>query len=81
MDWSFVWGILAALGVAVVALLALWRSLRKGYGDYMACIQDGIVTDAEKLKLADDLLVAIENARNVWSFVLKLIATFQKCKR
>jgi hypothetical protein len=78
MDWNILWSILVALAVVVVAALALWRSLRQGYNDYMACIKDGVVTDAEKIQLADDLLKAIDEARNVWSFIAKLILLFKQ---
>lgn len=81
MDWTILWTILGTLGVVVVAFIGLWGTLRKGYKDYMACIEDGVVTDAEKITLADNLLKAIEEAKNAWTFIWKLIMAFRQIKR
>lgn len=79
MDLSFIWGVLVALVLVGIGLFALWGSLKKGYEDYMSSLADGTITDAEKIKLADDLLEAIENTKTAWTLMLKLAYMF-KCK-
>jgi len=77
MDWSFIWGVLVSLVAVGVGLFAIFKSLKKGYEDYLSSLEDGTITDAEKIKLADDLIEAIESTRTAWTLIMKLASMFR----
>jgi hypothetical protein len=79
--WEFLLGIGSVLVVLVVAGIALWSSLKKGYAAYLEGQADGTWTDEEKLRLADCVLSAVVEAKNLWSFILKLIQMFKDRKK
>ncbi len=78
---QIVLGILIALVAVGAAGFAFWTALKRGYQDYVECNADGVITNEEKLKLADDLIQAIIEARNVWEFLKKFLAAIKQLKR
>jgi len=64
----------------ITALVVLFNTLKKSYQDYINAIEDNQLTDQEKLTLADDLILAIEQAKNIIELIKKLIDAFNNLK-
>jgi hypothetical protein len=79
--WTFLLGILTILILLVVAGVALWNALKGAYQKYQDGKADGVWTDTEKIGLADAVLTTIDETRNVYAFILKLIQLFKDRKR
>ena len=64
----------ASWGVIIPVCLDFWSKLKKVYADYKAAEDDGTITDAERIEIADDAMEAIADAANIVQFLSNLIS-------
>jgi hypothetical protein len=69
-------GILFAASWATIipVCLSLWGKLKKLYSDYENAVYGGVITDAERVIIADDAMACISDAANIFQFLANLIA-------
>jgi hypothetical protein len=79
--WEFLLGVVTVLVLLILALAGLWRALRAGYKAYVEACEDGQITDSEKICLADALIEAIDQTKNVITFIRKLILLFRNFRK
>ncbi len=78
MDWKLIGVILGVLfaaswGVIIPVCISLWNSILKVKEDYIEFMADNVLTDAERLHLADDVILVIKDASNIVQFIINLI--------
>ena len=52
---------------------SLWSKLKQLKADYDAAVADGTVTDAEKTRIADDLMAMIGEFTNIFQMLASLV--------
>jgi hypothetical protein len=72
---TLILGILFAASWATIipVCLSLWSKLKKTYYDYVSAEYDGVITDAEKVEIADDAMACIGDAVNIFQFIANLV--------
>ena len=87
MDWKLVEAILGVIvgvmflasgGVIITTCISLWNAVLKAKRDYRDFMIDGVLTDAERMHLADDVILVIQNSATLFQFVVNLIAAIGK---
>ena len=79
MNWELIGIILGVLFAASWAAIipicvSLWNSILKVKQDYIEFMSDNVLTDAERLHLADDVILVIKDASNIFQFIITLVA-------
>ncbi len=79
MNWETIGIILGVLfaaswGVIIPVGVSLWNSILKVKQDYIEFMADNTLTDAERIHLADDVILVIKDASNIFQFIVTLIA-------
>ena len=77
---SFFLGVLVILLPLIVAFVALYNKLKAAKDTYYSATADGVLTDEEKIKFADAMVAAIQDAKTVWTFIWKLVLLFRELK-
>ena len=80
MNWEIIGAILGVLfvaswGIIIPVCVSLWQSILKVKQDYADFMVDNVLTDAERMHLADDVIQVIKDASNIFQFIVNLIAT------
>lgn len=75
MDWQTIlaiilgiFTILAGVSWAVLASRAksIWKALQDLKANYLSAVADGVISDAEKAQIADNLIAIIGEATSIW---------------
>ncbi len=80
MTWETIVAIIGVLlitswGIIIPTCISLWKSILKLKQDYQEFMVDNTLTDTERMHLADDIILVIKDATNIFQFFVNLIAT------
>jgi hypothetical protein len=78
--WIAVLGVLFAASWAVIipVFVSMWSSLKKVKEDYQEFMADGELTDSERIHLADDVILVINDASNIYQFIVNVVNAIRK---
>ena len=78
MNWETIGAILGVLlvaswGIIIPVCISLWNAILKVKRDYTDFMADNVLTDTERMHLADDVIQVIKDASNIFQFIISLI--------
>ena len=78
MTWETIVAIIGVLlavswGIIIPTCISLWKSILKLKQDYQEFMTDNTLTDTERKHLADDIILVIRDATNIFQFIVNLI--------
>jgi hypothetical protein len=78
MDWKTLatllgLGFAASWATIIPIVNGLWSKIVKVKQDYDKAVADGVITDAEKVVLLDDIMAAMTDAVTIFQFVSNLV--------